>query len=29
QSRDRRFGKVGPSEDEKGLAARLLKNKNK
>ena len=29
QSRDRRFGKVGPSEDEKVLAARLLKNKNK
>ncbi len=29
QSRDRRFGKVGSSEDEKGLAARLLKNKNK
>ncbi len=29
QSRDRRFGKVKQSEDEKGLAARLLKNKNK
>lgn len=29
QSRDRRFGKVKESEDEKGLAARLLKNKNK
>ncbi|MBO6620711.1 MAG: isoprenyl transferase [Balneola sp.] len=29
QSRDRRFGKVKKSEDEKGLAARLLKNKNK
>lgn len=27
QSRDRRFGKVGSSEDEKGLAARLLKTK--
>ncbi|MEQ8577144.1 MAG: isoprenyl transferase [Balneola sp.] len=29
QSRDRRFGKVKQSEDEKGLAARLLKKKNK
>ncbi len=27
QSRDRRFGKVKQSEDEKGLAARLLKKK--
>ncbi len=29
QSRDRRFGKIDLSEDEKGLAARLLKNENK
>jgi len=29
QSRDRRFGKIESSKDEKGLAARLLKNKNK
>lgn len=29
QSRDRRFGKVRSSKDEKGLASRLLKNKNK
>lgn len=27
QSRDRRFGKINSSKDEKGLAARLLKNK--
>ena len=27
QSRDRRFGKVNESKDKKGLAARLLKNK--
>ncbi|MBO6570927.1 isoprenyl transferase [bacterium] len=29
QSRDRRFGKINLPEDEKGLAARLLKNENK
>lgn len=29
QSRDRRFGKIDLPEDEKGLAARLLKNENK
>ncbi len=29
QSRDRRFGKIDLSKDEKGLAARLLKNENK
>jgi len=29
QSRDRRFGKINSSKDEKGLAARLLKNKKK
>lgn len=29
QSRDRRFGKINLAKDEKGFAARLLKNKNK
>jgi len=29
QSRDRRFGKINLPEDEKGLAARLLKKENK
>lgn len=29
QSRDRRFGKINIAKDEKGLAARLLKKKNK